>query len=123
VARLGMDLSPLKTSRDFTLVFTGAGVSALGSFITYVTIPYQVYLLTHDPLLVGLLGVCELVPLLLMAFVGGALADYVDRRRLIIFGELAFTALTGVLMLNALLGQCRGLLVELAPQNGTAVAF
>jgi MFS family permease len=103
--RLGMDLAPLRTSRDFALVFTGAGVSGLGSFITYVTIPYQVYLLTHDPLLVGLLGVCELVPLLFMAFVGGALADYVDRRRLIIVGELAFTVLTGALLVNALLGK------------------
>jgi MFS family permease len=99
-----MDLTPLRTSRDFALVFTGAGVSGLGSFITYVSIPYQVYLLTDDPVLVGLLGVCELVPLLLMAFVGGALADYVDRRRLIIIGELAFAVLTGALLVNALVG-------------------
>lgn len=103
--RLGLDLAPLRTSRDFTLVFAGAGVSGLGSFITYVSIPYQVYLLTDDPLLVGLLGVCELVPLLFMAFVGGALADYVDRRRLIIIGELVFAGLTGGLLINALLGR------------------
>ncbi|HEX6870685.1 MAG TPA: MFS transporter, partial [Micromonosporaceae bacterium] len=95
---------PLRTSRDFRLVFTAAGVSGLGSFITYVTIPYQIYVLTDDPLLVGLLGVCELVPLLFMAFVGGALADYVDRRRLVILGEIAFTVLTAVLLVNALLG-------------------
>jgi MFS family permease len=103
--RLGLDLAPLRSSRDFRLVFTGAGVSAIGSYLTYISIPYQVYLLTHDPLLVGLLGLCEIVPLLFMAFVGGTLADYVDRRRLVILGELAFTALTGVLLVNALLGQ------------------
>ena len=90
--------APLRRSRDFGLVFTGAGVSALGSYITYVAIPYQVYVLTNSPLLVGLMGVCELVPLLFMAFVGGALADYLDRRLLIILGELAFTALTGALL-------------------------
>jgi MFS family permease len=100
-----MDLTPLRTSRDFRLVFAGGGISMLGSFITYVSIPYQVYLLTHDPLLVGLLGVCELVPLLIMAFVGGALADYVDRRRLVILGEVAFTVLTGALLVNALMGR------------------
>jgi hypothetical protein len=72
--RLGLDISPLRTSRDFRLVFTGAGVSAIGSYLTYISIPYQVYLLTHDPLLVGLLGLCEIAPLLFMAFVGGALA-------------------------------------------------
>jgi len=81
---LGLDLTPLRTSRDFRLVFAGAGVSGLGSFITYVTIPYQVAVMTKSPLLVGLLGLCELVPLLFMAFVGGALADYVARRRLVI---------------------------------------
>src|ERR1700730_13225010 len=119
--RLGMDLTPLRTSRDFALVFTGAGVSGLGSFITYVSIPYQVYLLTDDPVLVGLLGVCELVPLLLMAFVGGALADYVDRRRLIIVSELAFTLLTGVLLVNALVGSPRLWLLFVIAGLSTAV--
>jgi MFS family permease len=103
--RLGLDLAPLRSSRDFRLVFAGAGLSAIGSYLTYISIPYQVYLLTHDPLLVGLLGLCEIVPLLFMAFIGGTLADYVDRRRLMILGELAFTALTWVLLVNALLGQ------------------
>ncbi|GAA0524036.1 MFS transporter [Paractinoplanes ferrugineus] len=99
--RLGMDLSPLR-HRDFRLVFAGGTISGFGSFITYVTIPYQVAKLTDDPLMVGLLGVCELVPLLVMAFVGGALADYVDRRLLVRGGEFALAALTGVLLINAL---------------------
>jgi MFS family permease len=100
--RLALDLTPLKTSRDFRLVFAAGGVSGFGSFITYVTIPYQVAEITNDPLLVGLIGVCELVPLLFMAFVGGALADYLDRRALVLGGEVAFTLLTGVLLVNAL---------------------
>ena len=105
MARIALDLTPLRTSRDFRLVFTATGVSGLGSFITYVTVPYQVFALTHDPFLVGLLGVCELVPLLFMAFVGGALADYLDRRRLVLGAEVAFTALTGVLLVNTLTGR------------------
>ena len=100
--RLGLDLTPLRTSRDFRLVFFGGAVSGFGSFITYVTIPYQVAKLTGDPLMVGLIGVCELVPLLIMAFVGGALADYLDRRLLVRGGELALAGLCGVLLVNAL---------------------
>ncbi|MEV4703653.1 MFS transporter [Actinoplanes sp. NPDC049316] len=100
--RLGLDLTPLRTSRDFRLVFFGGAVSGVGSFITYVTIPYQVARLTDDPLMVGLLGVCELVPLLFMAFVGGALADFLDRRLLVRGGEFALAALCGVLLLNSL---------------------
>jgi len=103
--RFTLDLTPLRTSRDFRLVFAATGVSGFGSFITYVTVPYQVAVLTHDPLLVGLLGVCELAPLLLMAFVGGALADYLDRRLLVLGGELAFALLTGVLLANTLTGR------------------
>jgi MFS family permease len=100
--RLGLDLTPLRTSRDYRLVFVGGTVSGFGSFITYVTIPFQVAAITHDPLMVGLLGVCELVPLLVMAFVGGALADYLDRRLLVRGGEFALAALCGVLLINAL---------------------
>src|SRR3954454_3834201 len=100
--RLGLDLTPLPPSRDYRLVFTGGSISGFGSFITYVTIPFQVAAITHDPLMVGLLGVCELVPLLVMAFVGGALADYVDCRLLVRGGEFALAALTGVLLINAL---------------------
>ena len=97
-----MDLTPLRTSRDYRLVFISGSVSGFGSFITYVTIPFQVAAITDDPLMVGLLGVCELVPLLIMAFVGGALADYLDRRLLVRGGELALAALCGVLLVNAL---------------------
>ncbi|MCA2214530.1 MFS transporter [Jidongwangia harbinensis] len=100
--RLGLDLTPLRTSRDYRLVFIGGSISGFGSFITYVTIPFQVAEITADPLMVGLLGVCELVPLLIMAFVGGALADFLDRRLLVRGAEFAQTALCGVLLLNAL---------------------
>ncbi|MEN3614093.1 MFS transporter [Plantactinospora sp. ZYX-F-223] len=100
--RMALDVTPLRTSRDYRLLFAASGVSGFGSFITYVTIPFQVYALTDDPLLVGLLGVCELVPLLVMAFVGGALADYLDRRALVLGAEVAFTALCGVLLVNSL---------------------
>ena len=100
--RFSLDLTPLRTSRDYRLFFAAGGVSGFGSFITYVTIPFQVAAITDDPLMVGLLGVCELVPLLVMAFVGGALADYLDRRLLVLGGELALAALCGVLLVNSL---------------------
>src|SRR4051794_2124775 len=96
-----MDLTPLRI-RDYRLVFIGGTVSGFGSFLPYVPIPFQVAAITHDPLMVGLLGVCELVPLLVMAFVGGALADYLDRRLLVRAGEFALAALCAVLLINAL---------------------
>jgi MFS family permease len=102
--RFLLDLTPLRASRDFRLSFGAGAISQLGSMITYVAIPFQVAALTGSPVLVGLLGVFEFVPLLVMALLGGALADYVDRRRLVLASEAGFTALTGVLLVNALLG-------------------
>ena len=79
-------------------------MSGFGSFITYVTIPYQVAEITDDPLHGRAARACvSSYPLLFMAFVGGALADYLDRRRLVLGGEVALTVLTGVLLVNALL--------------------
>jgi MFS family permease len=102
---LALDLTPLRTSRDFRLFYAASGVSALGSYLTYVTIPFQVAALTHSPLAVGALGACELLPLLFMTFVGGALADYLDRSRLVLAGEVAMTVLTGALLVNTFAGR------------------
>jgi len=95
-------LAPLR-HRDFRLLFTGQAVSFLGSMVTYVAIPYQVYRLSGSSLVVGLLGLVELVPLLGTAFVGGALADAIDRRRMVQVTELSLAGASGVLLANALL--------------------
>ena len=55
--------------------------------MTFVALPVQCYALTHSTFAVGMLGVAEFVPILLLALVGGALADAFDRRRLIALAE------------------------------------
>jgi MFS family permease len=98
-----IDLGPLRRHRDFRLLFFGQGTSFLGSMITYVALPYQVYQLTGSSLMVGLLGIAELFPLLVTALLGGLLADARDRRRMLQLTELSLAAASGVLLLNALL--------------------
>jgi MFS family permease len=83
-----MDFTPLRRHRDYRLLYIAQSVSFLGTMMTYVALPYQMYQLTHSSLHVGLLGVAELVPLLLTAFVGGALADSVDRRRMVVVTDI-----------------------------------
>jgi MFS family permease len=82
-----LDLSPLRRHRDFRCVFVGQLVSALGSFLTYVALPVQIYDLTRSSAIVGLLGAVQLVPLAATALWGGALADAIDRRRLLLCCE------------------------------------
>jgi MFS family permease len=96
-----LDISPLRRHRDFRLLFLGQFVSFFGSMLTYVAVPYQVYQLTGSSLVVGLLGTVQLVPLVLFGLWGGAYADAMDRRRLLIGAELLLTLLSAGLALNA----------------------
>lgn len=98
-----IDIGPLRRHRDFRLLFVGQGLSFFGSMITFVAVPYQAYQLTGSPLVVGLLSAAELPPLLVTPFIGGALADAFDRRRLVWFAELSLALCAGVLVVNALL--------------------
>lgn len=103
LAALRIDTRPLRTSRDFRLLFAAGTVFYLGSMVTYVAVPYQLYQLTGSNLAVGLLGVAELVPLLVFGLWGGALADHVDRRRLLVVTGVAQVMLMTALMVNAVL--------------------
>ncbi len=121
--KLALDLSPLRI-RDFRLLYAGAAISGFGSMFTFVAIPFQIAAETKDPLMVGLLGICELVPLIFMSFIGGALADYVDRRKLIIWSEIASTVLIGLLLLNSLLGESQiWLLFVVATLSATIIGI
>jgi MFS family permease len=68
-----------------------------------VAVPYQVYRLTHSPLMVGLLGLAELGPVLALSMVGGVIADARDRRSIVLVCEVVFTVVSALLCVNALL--------------------
>jgi len=87
-----MDFTPLRRHRDYRLLYAAQSVSFLGTMMTYVALPYQMFQLTHSSFMVGLLGVAELIPLLATAFIGGALADAVDRRRMVIVTDVFLAA-------------------------------
>jgi MFS family permease len=98
-----IDLSPLRISRDYRLLFFGQLISAFGTAMSFVVVPVQVYQLTGSTLLVGLLSASEFVLILLMAFVGGAYADFVDKRRMLRLTEIGQTLVTATLVFNATL--------------------
>ena len=97
-----IDLGPLRRRRDFRLLFIGQGFSFLGSMVTWVAVPFQVYDLTGSSLAVGLLAAAELPPILITAFLGGALADSFDRRRLVQIAELGLASGATLLLVNSL---------------------
>lgn len=101
MARLAMDLSPLKKYRDFRLIFTAGLFSYFGSMITFVALPFQVKELTNSFWAVGLIGMVEIIPLTIFGLYGGVLADHVDRKKMIWFTEFGTLMATLVLFLNA----------------------
>lgn len=101
--RWRLDVSPLRTSRDFRLLFTAGLVTFFGSMFTFVAVPLQAQQLTGSFIVVGTLGLVEIVPILVFALWGGALADHVDRRRLILMAEAGSLVASALLLLNALL--------------------
>jgi MFS family permease len=90
-----VDTTPLRLDRDYRILWLGQAISLVGRMITLVVLPYQVYVLTGNVLTVGALSLVQLVPILIFALVGGALADAVDRRRLLLLTQtgLALTSL------------------------------
>jgi MFS family permease len=96
-----MDLRPFR-HRDFRLLYCAQFISFIGTMITSVALPFQIYRATGSSFAVGLVGVAELVPLLATAFLGGMLADVVDRRRMVLLTEVGLAAGSAVLALAAL---------------------
>ncbi|MFM8350489.1 MAG: MFS transporter, partial [Actinomycetales bacterium] len=101
--RFVMDLTPLRTSADFRAVFTAGMITSIGSMVTYVALPFQVAQLTDSYLAVGLIGLVEVIPLVVFGLYGGALADAVDRRVMVLVTELAAALILGALLVNSLL--------------------
>lgn len=97
-----MDLRPLRGHRDFRFLYAAQSVSFLGSMVTLVALPYQMFQLTGSSLAVGLISLVELLPLLITAFIGGALADTVDRRRMVLVTDVGLALGSGALALTAL---------------------
>ena len=101
VAGLRVDITPLRTSRDFRLLFWAGTVFYLGGMVSYVALPYQIYQLTGSNFAVGAMGLVELAPLVVFGLYGGALADHVDRRTMLVWTAVAQVVLTAALLANA----------------------
>ncbi|MGW5366800.1 MFS transporter [Streptomyces sp. NPDC004009] len=97
------DLAPWKASADFRRIWASGLISNFGSFLTFVALPVQLKDLTGSAAAVGAIGAVELVPLIVFGLYGGALADALDKRRLIVWTEAGQGLLSAALLVDALL--------------------
>ncbi len=84
LTRLLADIGPLRESPAFRRLWAGTTLSAVGSALTGFAVMLQVYDLTRSSFAVGLIGVAEMVPTLVVGLLGGSLADAIDRRKLVL---------------------------------------
>lgn len=75
-----LDLEPLRSNTDYRRLYAGFTLSNVGSQLAVVAIGLQVYDLTRSTASVGVVGLCALVPLVVMGLYGGTLVDHFDRR-------------------------------------------
>ncbi|MBK5306062.1 MAG: MFS transporter [Frankiaceae bacterium] len=102
--RVALDVTPLRISPAFRRLLIGDAVSVIGTQVTAVAVPIQVYDQTRSAAAVGLVGLSGLLPLIVFGLYGGAIADAVDRRKLVILTTIGQTVLSVVLLAQAVAG-------------------
>ena len=90
---------------QFGWLFVGFVASFFGAQITVVAVAKQVYDLTGSSLAVGAVAAAELIPLMVLALIGGAIADAFDRRRVLWTCEIGILICALLLAWNASFGQ------------------
>jgi MFS family permease len=103
LSRIAIDTAPLRDPA-FRRLFVGQGVSFVGYQVTAVAVPVQVYDISRSSFWVGVLGLVGLVPLVVFGLWGGAVADAVDRRKLLLASSLLTWVVTLALLVQALVG-------------------
>lgn len=111
-------------ARNYRLYFVGHLTSQTGSWIEMTAVAWILYELTNSAILLGLGGLCRALPMILFGLVGGAVADRVPRRRLLVSAESAMLVLSSIIGIIAVAGQLQFWhLYLLSFASGTLQAF
>jgi MFS family permease len=86
-------------NRNYALLFWGQLISSAGTQMQVVAVAWQVYLLTHSAIALGLLGLFQAIPRLLFSLIGGVFADAFDRRKMLLVIECTLALTSTVLAL------------------------
>lgn len=101
---LTVDTTPLRESPEYRRLYFGDAVSTIGTQMTAIAVPVQVYAMTESSLYVGLVSIAALVPLVVMGLVGGSIADAMDRRRLLLITSSGLAVVSLLFWVQAVAG-------------------
>jgi MFS family permease len=102
-SRVTLDTRPL-AGPAFRRTLLGQGTSYIGTMVTQVAVPVQIYAISRSSLLVGLAGLAGLLPIVVFGLWGGVIADAYDRRRVCLAATLVTWTVTLLLLAQAVLG-------------------
>ncbi len=85
--------------RNYALLFWGQLISSAGTQMQVVAVAWQVYILTHSAIALGLVGLVQAIPRLIFSLVGGVFADVFDRRKMLLIVEVVMASTSAVLAL------------------------
>jgi MFS family permease len=102
---VALDLTPLRVSRDYRLLWTGQFVSELGYQFARVAIYVQVFDLTGSAAAVGLTGLTGLLALFAGSLVGSSFIDARDRRSILMWSQVFMALAAAILLAGALSGR------------------
>lgn len=123
LGRLFADVTPLRTIPPYRRLWTALAVSNIGQQMTAVAVGLQIWNLTHSSLMVGLVGLAQLVPLVGLGLYGGALSDAFDRRMVGLLTAVGMWTTSGLFLAQALLGSTSvGLLYAIIALQGAFFA-
>jgi MFS family permease len=98
------DSRPLREFPAFRRLWAGSVLSAVGGALTWFAVPLQIYDITRSSLAVGALGVAQMIPTISIGLLGGAVADAVDRRKLMLVVTCCSAATSAGLAAQAFAG-------------------
>jgi ENTS family enterobactin (siderophore) exporter len=116
-----LDVTPLRTSRDFRMLFAARTISIVSIGVISVAVGWQVFEMTGSSWHVGLVNLCLAVPMTMGLMVGGVLADRFDRRRLIVSSRSVYVLVAALFLFNTLLPRPQLWIIYLASTIAGAI--
>ncbi len=117
-------IKPLWRNRDYLILTSGNGISAIGSQVSLVAFPLLCLALTHSPAQAGLMSAVRNLPTVLLMLPAGALVDRWDRKRLMIVCDTGRALALGSIPFALWLGHLSSLqLYVVALLEGTLAVF
>ena len=104
VSKLLLDLTPLREIPDYRRIFAAVSISNIGQQMTAVAVAIQVYDITKSSFAVGLVGMAQLLPLVVLGLFGGAMSDSYDRRTIGFVSSVGMAGSSVLLLIQAVQG-------------------